>query len=106
MAIPDSDLEFSFYKSGGPGGQKKNVTESSVRVRHIPTGITVVATESRSQHRNKANAIAELERRLAARKRKPKTRVATRPSRAAQRRRIDDKKKQAQKKEMRKPPDT
>ena len=78
MPFRDDELEISFYKSRGPGGQKKNVTESAVRVRHIPTGIVVTATESRSQHRNKAAALEELERRLlSAGCRKP--RAATKP---------------------------
>jgi protein subunit release factor A len=104
MPIPEDDIEISFFKSGGPGGQKKNVTESAVRVRHVPTGIIVVATASRSQHRNKAEALAELERRLAARRRRPKRRVATKPTRASKVRRVEEKKKEGQKKALRKPP--
>jgi protein subunit release factor B len=83
------------FKSSGPGGQKKNKTESSVRVRHRPTGITRIATESRSQSRNRALALErvwkELERRAA--KRKP--RVATRPHRAAVERRLEGKRRAA-----------
>ena len=45
------------YTSSGPGGQKKNKTESSVRVRHLPTGVTRIATESRSQTRNRELAL-------------------------------------------------
>lgn len=104
MPIPEDEIEITFFKSGGPGGQKKNVTESSVRVRHIPTGLIVVATASRSQHRNKAEALAELERRIAARRRRPKRRVATKPSRASKARRVDEKKKEGQKKALRRPP--
>ena len=48
------------YKSSGPGGQKKNKTESSVRVRHLPTGITRIATESRSQSRNRELALERI----------------------------------------------
>jgi protein subunit release factor B len=104
MPIPEDEIEISFFKSSGPGGQKKNVTESAVRVRHVPTGIVVVATASRSQHRNKAEALAELERRLAMRRRRPKRRVATKPSRASKARRVDEKKKEGQKKALRRPP--
>jgi len=104
MPIPEDETEITFFKSGGPGGQKKNVTESAVRVRHVPTGIIVVATASRSQHRNKAEALAELERRLAARRRRPKRRVATKPTRASRARRVEEKKKEGQKKALRKPP--
>jgi len=83
------------YKSSGPGGQKKNKTESSVRVRHRPTGITRIATESRSQLRNRTAALErvwkELERRAA--KRKP--RVSTRPHRGAVERRLESKRREA-----------
>ena len=83
------------FKSSGPGGQKKNKTESSVRVRHRPTGITRIATESRSQGRNRSAALErvwkELERRAA--KRKP--RVATRPHAAAVERRLAEKRREA-----------
>ena len=104
MTIPENELEYSFFRSSGPGGQKKNVTESAVRLRHRPTGITVVSTESRSQHRNKELARQELERRLAARRRKRKRRVPTRPSKAAKARRIESKKHRGRTKKLRKPP--
>src|SRR5438093_7598561 len=85
------DCDITAFRSSGPGGQKKNKTESSVRVRHVPTGITRIATESRSQARNRAFALervwAELERR--SRRRKP--RVATRPTAAARERRLSEK---------------
>jgi protein subunit release factor B len=79
------------YKSSGPGGQKKNKTESSVRVRHRPTGITRIATESRSQTRNRELALERVFAELARRARKPKPRVATKPSAAARTRRLDEK---------------
>ncbi len=95
------DCDIQPFKSSGPGGQKKNKTESSVRVRHLPSGITRIATESRSQFRNRALALervwTELERR--ARRRKP--RVATRPSRGAVEKRLESKKHAAAKKRAR-----
>jgi protein subunit release factor A len=106
MPFRDDELEISFYKSRGPGGQKKNVTESAVRVRHLPTGLVVTASESRSQHRNKAAALEELERRLALRRRRRKPRVATRPSAASRRRRADSKRRLSEKKELRRRPET
>ena len=104
MPIPDDEIEITAFKSGGPGGQKKNVTESAVRVRHLPTGITVVATASRSQRRNREEALAELERRLEIRNRPRKHRQKTRPTRASQTRRLEGKKQTGQKKALRKPP--
>lgn len=90
--MDDKDLEITFYRSSGPGGQHKNKTESAVRVRHIPSGIVVTASESRSQHRNRQVALERLAERLAARNRRRKKRVATRPTKASQRRRIEGKK--------------
>ena len=85
------DCEITAYKSSGPGGQKKNKTESSVRVKHLPTGITRIATEERSQTRNKAVALERVWKELERRARKPKKRVATKPGRAAVARRLEAK---------------
>jgi ribosome-associated protein len=95
------DCDVTAFRSSGPGGQKKNKTESSVRVRHRPTGITRIATESRSQTRNKEAALervwAELERR--ARRRKP--RVPTRPTRSSRERRLAEKRVMGERKRAR-----
>jgi hypothetical protein len=48
------------YRASGPGGQKRNKTSSAVRLRHTPTGLIVIAEESRSQHENKAKALRRL----------------------------------------------
>lgn len=71
------------YKSSGPGGQKKNKTESAVRAVHLPTGITRIATESRSQSANRLRALDRIRETLAARNRKRKKRVPTAPTAAA-----------------------
>jgi hypothetical protein len=48
------------YRASGPGGQHRNKTESAIRLVHQPTGITVTATERRSQHENRAKAVERL----------------------------------------------
>ena len=90
------DCTVTPYKSSGPGGQKKNKTESSVRVTHLPTGITRVATESRSQSRNRALALERVWEALERRRRKPKPRVATRPTRASVEKRLGEKKRRSE----------
>ncbi|MEK6677107.1 MAG: peptide chain release factor-like protein, partial [Planctomycetota bacterium] len=52
--------EVDHYRSQGPGGQKRNKTSSAVRIRHLPSGVMVTASEERSQHVNKARAIRRL----------------------------------------------
>jgi hypothetical protein len=48
------------YRASGPGGQKRNKTSSAVRLRHPPSGLMVIAEESRSQHENRARALRRL----------------------------------------------
>jgi hypothetical protein len=48
------------YRASGPGGQKRNKTSSAVRIRHPPSGLLVIAEESRSQHENRARALRRL----------------------------------------------
>ncbi len=64
LAVPDAALvgqcDIDLYRASGPGGQKRNKTSSAVRLRHRPTGLRVIAEESRSQHANKAKAVGRL----------------------------------------------
>ncbi|MHB8765764.1 MAG: peptide chain release factor-like protein [Deferrisomatales bacterium] len=94
-AFPDDELEVTFFRASGPGGQHRNRRETGVRIRHLPTGIVVTATERRSQADNRAAALERLAEALARLRRKRKRRVPTRATRASVERRIETKKRRA-----------
>src|SRR6266581_305276 len=64
VIISDADLKIDTMRAGGAGGQHVNKTESAVRMTHLPTGIVVNVQEDRSQHRNRAKALALLRAKL------------------------------------------
>ena len=59
-AVLLSQCDVDTYRASGPGCQKRNKTSSAVRLRHAPTGLIVIAEESRSQHANKAKALVRM----------------------------------------------
>lgn len=74
--LPDNatllaECDVDTYRASGPGGQKRNKTESAIRLRHRPSGLSVIAEESRSQAENRARALKRLREALALRLRQP-----------------------------------
>src|SRR5204863_7737306 len=55
-----AQCEVDTYRASGPGGQKRNKTSSAVRIRHLPSGLIVIAEESRSQHENRERGLRRL----------------------------------------------
>ena len=111
LVVPDDDetllaeCRVETFRSGGPGGQHQNVTESGVRLVHLPTGVRATARDERSQHKNRALALRRLRAKLEELGREEKPRVATRVPRAAKARRRDTKRKRGETKRLRKPPE-
>jgi len=101
-----AECDVETFRAGGPGGQHANKVESAVRLTHRPSGLVVTSRESRSQFRNKALALAELRRRLEALNRPVTRRIATKPTAASKRRRLEAKRQQSEKKATRRPPRT
>ncbi len=88
-------------RASGAGGQHVNKTESAVRLRHPPSGVVVISQDTRSQHRNRETAFARLIERLERLNYVPRKRVATRPTAASRKRRLETKKQVGAKKAAR-----
>jgi peptide chain release factor len=87
MELPESDLQETFARSGGPGGQNVNKVSTAVTLRHLPSGLTVTVQDSRSQATNRKLARERL-RELVERKKRERSQAqkAEREKRRRQRR--------------------
>jgi ribosome-associated protein len=122
-AVPLREVVLRTTRSSGPGGQHANVTESRVEatfdvaassslsdeqkrriIARLGPRVVAVAQDARGQARNRELALERLRRRLSAALTVPRTRQPTRPTQAATRRRLDAKRRQAQRKRERRPP--
>ena len=95
------EVQFHPFRGGGPGGQHRNKVESAVRLVHLPSGIMVVASEHRLQGRNRDLALQRLRRKLIGLNHTAKPRIPTRPSRTSREKRMEQKRRQARKKALR-----
>ncbi len=124
LVIPAAELEWRFSRSGGPGGQHANTSDTRVEVRWDIAGsptlreadrerlmerlgplVQAVAADDRSQIRNRTLARERLQSRVAAALRRDPVRHPTRPSRSAVERRLSDKRRQSERKAERRRPE-
>lgn len=101
LGILKKQVTLETYRSRGPGGQRKNKVETAVRLNHLPSGITVVATEHRSQSENRKLAFERLRERLIKLNRPKRRRIATSLPMTAVEKRMEEKKIRSRKKRLR-----
>lgn len=97
----ERDCDLDFFIASGPGGQHRNKVETGVRLTHRPSGITVTATERRSQHANREVAFERMATRLEELQHVSPPRKPTRPTTASRERRLEAKRHAAMLKKQR-----
>lgn len=109
IRLPDLDddllkeCQFSAFRSSGSGGQHVNVTDSAVRMTHLPTGIVITCQKNRSQYLNKMECLVKLRKIVEKMNYRAPKRVPTRISKSVKRKNLDKKSKHSQKKQLRGP---
>ena len=98
----EKQVSVETFRSSGPGGQRKNKTETAVRLKHLPSGITVTATEHRFQSQNRRLAFERLRERLLKLNRPRKRRIPTSVPLKAVERKLEEKRLLSRKKRLRK----
>lgn len=110
IRLPESDeellgeCEVDTFRSGGPGGQHVNKTESAVRLTHRPTSLVVTSRSERSQHRNRADCLRKLRELVAKLNERRRPRVPTKKTRAAKERALEQKARRSRVKRLRAKP--
>ncbi len=89
--VIEDEVRLDTLRASGPGGQNLHKTESAVRLTHWPSGVVVVASDTRSQTRNREIAFERLIERLKSLNLVPKKRKKTRPTLGAKKRRLEGK---------------
>jgi protein subunit release factor B len=100
----ERDCDMDFFIATGPGGQNRNKVETGVRLVHRPSGVMVTATERRSQHANREAAFERMAARLEEMQRVQAPRVATKPTKGSQERRLEAKRRAGAAKRLRAAP--
>lgn len=102
LKILYGQVRAEYYRSRGPGGQRKNKKETAVRLKHLPSGVTVTATESRYQAVNKRRAFQRLQEKLKQLNKPARMRIPTVLSLGEKEKRREEKRRWSQKKRWRK----
>jgi len=105
MGNINQETEVEFFRSSGPGGQNVNKRDTAVRLRHIPTGITVKVQSERTQAQNLRIAFERLEKKLDDLNKPEKFRILTKVPKSERKRRLIGKRHHSEIKKIRKKPD-